>query len=94
MKTILLLAWKSLKNRKFTVSLTVITVAISILLLISVEQIRTQTKQSFASTYRTDLIVGGRSGSMNLLLVLSFTLEMQPIISTGKAIKILNKIVQ
>ncbi|MGR5119398.1 ABC transporter permease [Vibrio astriarenae] len=63
------LAWKSLKNRKATALLTVLTVAISVILLMGVERIRTQAKTSFANTISgTDLIVGGRSGQVNLLL--------------------------
>ncbi|OCH16809.1 peptide ABC transporter permease [Aliivibrio sp. 1S165] len=63
------LAWKSLKNRKTTVLLTVLTIAISVMLLMGVERIRTQAKTSFANTIsNTDLIVGARSGQVNLLL--------------------------
>ncbi|MGR6860541.1 ABC transporter permease [Aliivibrio salmonicida] len=63
------LAWKSLKNRKTTVILTVVTIAISVMLLMGVERIRTQAKTSFANTIsNTDLIVGARSGQVNLLL--------------------------
>ncbi len=55
------LAWKSLRNRKATAFLTVLTVAISVILLLGVEKIRTQAKESFANTISgTDLIVGGR----------------------------------
>ncbi|MHC6526178.1 ABC transporter permease [Vibrio proteolyticus] len=63
------LAWKSLKNRRMTAILTIMTVAISVILLMGVERIRTQAKTSFANTISgTDLIVGGRSGQVNLLL--------------------------
>ena len=63
------LAWKSLKNRKTTVVLTILTIAISVMLLMGVERIRTQAKTSFANTIsNTDLIVGARSGQVNLLL--------------------------
>ncbi|MCG3729500.1 ABC transporter permease [Vibrio cincinnatiensis] len=63
------LAWKSLLNRKTTAFLTLLTVAISVILLMGVERIRTQAKTSFANTISgTDLIVGGRSGQVNLLL--------------------------
>ncbi|MDD9157636.1 ABC transporter permease [Aliivibrio sp. S4TY2] len=63
------LAWKSLKNRKTTVILTILTIAISVMLLMGVERIRTQAKTSFANTIsNTDLIVGARSGQVNLLL--------------------------
>ncbi|GLQ73406.1 ABC transporter permease [Vibrio penaeicida] len=66
---ILHLARKSLGNRKATAFLTILTVAISVVLLLGVERIRTQAKSSFANTVSgTDLIVGSRSGQVNLLL--------------------------
>ncbi len=69
MNIITRLAWKSLLNRKTTALLTIMTVAISVILLMGVERIRTQAKSSFANTVSgTDLIVGGRSGQVNLLL--------------------------
>ncbi|HBC3832508.1 ABC transporter permease [Vibrio parahaemolyticus] len=69
MSAVLKLAWKSLMNRKATAVLTIMTVAISVILLLGVERIRTQAKDSFANTISgTDLIVGGRSGQVNLLL--------------------------
>lgn len=69
MKTTLHLAWRSVLNRKTTAILTMLTVAISVILLMGVERVRTQAKSSFANTISgTDLIVGGRSGQVNLLL--------------------------
>jgi putative ABC transport system permease protein len=69
MNTIIKLAWKSVLNRRATAILTILTVAISVVLLMGVERIRTQAKSSFANTISgTDLIVGGRSGQVNLLL--------------------------
>lgn len=69
MKATAHLAWKSLSNRKTTAFLTILTVAISVILLLGVERIRTQAKNSFANTISgTDLIVGARSGQVNLLL--------------------------
>jgi putative ABC transport system permease protein len=69
MNVIANLAWKSVLNRKTTAILTILTVAISVILLMGVERIRTQAKSSFANTISgTDLIVGGRSGQVNLLL--------------------------
>ena len=66
---ILHLARKSLGNRKATAFLTILTVAISVVLLLGVERIRTQAKSSFANTVSgTDLIVGSRSGQVNLPL--------------------------
>ncbi|EPV8284541.1 ABC transporter permease [Vibrio alginolyticus] len=69
MSAVVKLAWKSLMNRKATAILTIMTVAISVVLLLGVERIRTQAKDSFANTISgTDLIIGGRSGPVNLLL--------------------------
>ncbi|MBD1565386.1 ABC transporter permease [Vibrio sp. S12_S33] len=69
MNVIANLAWKSVLNRKTTAILSILTVAISVILLMGVERIRTQAKSSFANTISgTDLIVGGRSGQVNLLL--------------------------
>ncbi|USH05231.1 ABC transporter permease [Grimontia kaedaensis] len=66
---ILRLALQSLRNRKATALLTIFTVAVSVALLIGVERVRTQAKESFANTISgTDLIVGARSGQVNLLL--------------------------
>ncbi len=64
-----LLATRSLVNRRSTAVLTVISIAISVTLLLGVEKIRVNARDSFANTISgTDLIVGGRSGSVQLLL--------------------------
>lgn len=69
MKVITHLALKSVLNRKATAILTILTVAVSVILLLGVERVRTEAKSSFANTISgTDLIVGGRSGQVNLLL--------------------------
>ena len=69
------LALASLANRSFTAWLTVFAIALSVCLLLAVERIRTETRSSFASTISgTDLIVGARSGSINLLLYSVFRL--------------------
>ena len=66
---ILSLAWKSLLNRRFTALLTVISIALSVTLLVGVERLRTEAQASFANTLSgTDLIVGARSGPIQLLL--------------------------
>ena len=66
---LLLLAWKSLLNRRGTALLTVLTIAVSVALLLGVEKVRLQARQSFTNTISgTDLIVGARSGSVQLLL--------------------------
>ena len=65
----LTLAVKSLKNRKFTTLLTVASIALSVTLLLGVERIRKEAKASFTNTISgTDLIVGARTGSLQLLL--------------------------
>ena len=63
------LALQSLFNRWVTALLTVLAIAVSVMLLLGVEKVRTGARQSFADTISgTDLIVGARSGSLNLLL--------------------------
>ncbi|UVJ43519.1 ABC transporter permease [Pseudomonas sp. LS1212] len=63
------LALASLANRRFTAFLTAFAIALSVCLLLAVERVRTEARASFASTISgTDLIVGARSGSVNLLL--------------------------
>jgi putative ABC transport system permease protein len=66
---LLRLALASLANRRFTALLTAFAIALSVCLLLAVERVRTEARASFASTISgTDLIVGARSGSVNLLL--------------------------
>ena len=63
------LALQSLMNRWLTALLTVLAIAFSVTLLLGVEKVRTGARQSFADTISgTDLIVGGRTGSLQLLL--------------------------
>ncbi|MEM7523754.1 MAG: ABC transporter permease [Pseudomonadota bacterium] len=63
------LAFQSLAARWLTVSLTVLAIAFSVALFLGVEKLRTGAKASFADTISgTDLIVGARSGSVQLLL--------------------------
>lgn len=63
------LATRSLWNRRGTAVLTVSALAVSVLLLVGVESIRSGARESFARTISgTDLIVGARSGPLNLLL--------------------------
>ena len=66
---LLRLALASLNNRRFAALLTVFAIALSVCLLLAVERVRTEARASFANTISgTDLIVGARSGSVNLLL--------------------------
>ncbi|MCW5601510.1 ABC transporter permease [Nitrosomonas sp.] len=65
--------WHSLLNRKGTVLLALISVAISIFVLLGVEHIRHQAKESFNKTVSgVDLVVGARTGQLNLLLYAVF----------------------
>lgn len=69
------LAWKSLWNRRLSVSLTVFAIAVSVALLLAVERVRIESKTSFAQTVSgVDLIVGARGGSSQLLLYSVFRL--------------------
>lgn len=63
------IAVASLKNRKGSVLLTVLSIVISVSLLLSVEFVRGQVRDSFTRTVSgVDLIVGARTGQLNLLL--------------------------
>ena len=63
------LAMKSLWNRRFTALLTVFAITLSVTLFIGVDKIRNGAREGFDRTISgTDLIVGARSGSINLLL--------------------------
>jgi putative ABC transport system permease protein len=67
--SILSLARKSLTNRRSTAILTVVSIALSVMLLLGVERIRNESRTSFANTISgTDLVVGARSGAVQLLL--------------------------
>lgn len=66
---LLRLSLQSLANRRSTALLTILALAISIALFLGVERVRTGARASFANTIAgTDLIVGARSGSVQLLL--------------------------
>lgn len=67
--TLLLLAYKSLKSRAVTTSLTVFSIALSVILLVGVDRVRQGTQAGFSGTLsQTDLVVGARGGSLPLLL--------------------------
>ena len=68
MKT-LTLALRSLRNRRTTALLTLAAIAVSVALLLGVQKTRTAAREGFANTVSgVDLIVGARSGQLNLLL--------------------------
>lgn len=66
---VLRLALQSLRARWLTALLSVLAIAFSVMLLLGVEKVRNGARQSFADTISgTDLIVGARSGGVQLLL--------------------------
>ncbi len=69
MRWLLGLAARSAWNRRFVLSLVVLSVALSTFLLLGIERIRTDVRDNFSkSVSGTDLIVGARTGSIQLLL--------------------------
>ncbi|MEM1110268.1 MAG: FtsX-like permease family protein [Pseudomonadota bacterium] len=63
------IALKSLLNRKGSVIMTLLAIGVAIFVLLGIENIRNQARDSFASTVSgVDLIVGAKTGSLNLLL--------------------------
>ncbi|WP_420555029.1 ABC transporter permease [Neptuniibacter marinus] len=67
--TLFHLTWKSFLNRKATLLMMLLSISMSVVLLLGVDIIRQQAKEGFSSTISsTDLIVGARSGQINLLL--------------------------
>ncbi len=67
--TTFMLAWQSIGNRRTTALLSVFAIALSITLFLGVERMRIGAKSSFTNTISgTDLIVGARAGSVQLLL--------------------------
>ena len=72
---LLKLARQSLWNRRGTALMTMLSLVISIALLLGIDHLRLEAKRSFTSTVSgTDLIVGARSGQLNLLLYTVFRL--------------------
>lgn len=66
---VLSLAFKSIMARRLTALLTIISIATAVLLFVAVENLRQGARTSFERTItETDLIVGARSSSINLVL--------------------------
>ena len=66
---VLSLAFKSLLNRKLTFFITLFSIAISVTLLLGVQTLKTETNNSFMKSISgTDLIIGSRGASSQLLL--------------------------
>jgi len=75
MRIIVSLAIQSLINRRVSAMLTIFAIALSVTLFLGVEQLRQSARSSFEATLSgTDLLVGARSGEINLLLYAVFRL--------------------
>lgn len=69
MKALFSLAVASAWNRRFVLSLVVMSIALSTFLLLGIERIRADVRENFSqSVSGTDLIVGARTGNVQLLL--------------------------
>ena len=69
MKALFGLAVQSAWNRRFVLSLVMLSIALSTFLLLGIERIRADVRENFSqSVSGTDLIVGARTGSVQLLL--------------------------
>ncbi|AGH95078.1 ABC transporter permease [Pseudobdellovibrio exovorus] len=69
------LAWKSLKNRRFSTVLTVFSMVLSLVLLMSVERIKRAAQDGFTqSVSGVDLVVGARSGPLQIILYSVFNI--------------------
>ena len=69
MKILINIALHSLLNRKVTVLLTIISLTVSIVLFLSIDTLRLGAKKSFFGNVKSgDLILGSRSGEIQLLL--------------------------
>jgi putative ABC transport system permease protein len=69
------LTWRSIANRRMTVALTALSVALAVSMLLGVERLRNDAREGFAQTISgTDLVVGARSGPVQLLLYSVFHL--------------------
>ena len=67
--SLLRLALASLANRRSTVLLAILAIAMSVALLLTVERVRRDARTSFTNTVSgVDLVVGARSGAVQLLL--------------------------
>lgn len=69
------LAFKSLLSRRLATVLTALSIALSVALLLSVERLRRSAEEGFTSAIsKTDLIVGARGGSLQLILYTVFNM--------------------
>ncbi len=69
------LAWKSAWSRKYSLGLVAVSVCLSVIVLLAVQQIRTDAKRSFSNALSgVDLVVGPRGSPTDLLLYSVFQL--------------------
>lgn len=69
------LAFKSIRHRSFATTATIFSVVLSLLLLFSVERVRRSVEDSFTQTVSgVDLLVGARTGSLQLVLFSVFNI--------------------
>ncbi len=67
------LTYRSINNRKFTSFLCIASIALSVTLFLAIERIRNGAREGFTNTIsQTDLIVGAKGGSLQLLLYTVF----------------------
>jgi putative ABC transport system permease protein len=70
-----LVAWKSLQNRRLATALTVLSMTLSLVLLMVVERVQRAAYDGFTQTVSgVDLIVGARSGPLQLILYSVFNM--------------------
>jgi putative ABC transport system permease protein len=73
MKHLIYLTYKSIQNRKLTFALSVLSIAISVVLLLGVHKAIKSSQNHFISTInKTDIIVASSNGSLEILLNLIF----------------------
>lgn len=75
MRTLFYLAFASAWNRRTTLALIITSIALSVMLLLGVEQLRTQARDSFSQSISgTDLVAGSRTSPVQLMLYAVFHL--------------------
>ncbi len=68
-----ILAWRSAWNRRLTLGLVVMAMALSVMMLLGVERLRHDARQSFSqSVSGTDLVIGARTSPVQLMLYAIF----------------------
>jgi putative ABC transport system permease protein len=73
MKAVLRLAALSAWSRRLTLGLTLVSIALAVTLLLAVERVRGDARQSFTqSVSGVDLVVGARTGGVQLMLYAVF----------------------